>query len=82
MKLIAVLGANGQLGQTIKSLVVTEKDTYKFYSKEEVDITNFESLNHKFSKYDFDFCINCAAYTNVPGAEEDRQKAYFVNCQV
>ncbi|MTE27198.1 dTDP-4-dehydrorhamnose reductase [Winogradskyella ouciana] len=81
MKRIAVLGANGQLGQTLNSLVDKEPDSYSFYSKEDVDITDKESISTLFNKNDFDFCVNCAAFTNVELAEKNVDQAFLVNAE-
>ena len=81
MKRVAVLGANGQLGQTLKSLVGQETGSYDFYSKKDVDITNRESLNTLFKEKTFDYCVNCAAYTNVELAEQDIEGAFSINAK-
>lgn len=81
MKRIAVLGANGQLGQTLNALVDKVSDSYTFYSKEDVDITDKESLSALFKKKDFEFCVNCAAYTNVELAEKEIDRAFLVNAE-
>ena len=79
MKQIAILGAHGQLGRTLQSISALSKDTYYFYSKKEMDITNIESVKEVFNSQDFDFCVNCAAYTNVEGAEVNVEQAFLVN---
>ena len=79
MKKVAVLGANGQLGKTIHSLVKNSLDTYSFFSKSQVDITNKISLEETFRLNNFDYCINCAAYTNVDGAEQNIEDAFSIN---
>lgn len=75
MKQVVVLGSNGQLGQTINSL---NKD-YVFFSHQEVDITIKEDLEKIFKSNQFSYCINCAAYTDVEGAESDEDKAFLIN---
>ena len=69
---VLVTGAGGQLGKTIKALF--SKNNYNlnvvFVTKEELDITNSESTHVFFLNNKFDYCINCAAYTNVEQAEK------------
>lgn len=81
MKNIAVLGSGGQLGQTLKSTVKDEKNFYNFFTRESLDITNKQALELVFSEQKFDFCVNCAAYTNVEGAETDVEKAFLINSE-
>ena len=42
MKRIAVLGANGQLGQTLKLISKDEEHEFSFLSREDIDITDKE----------------------------------------
>src|SRR5690606_13498618 len=46
-----------------------------------LDITNVNTVNDIFDSNNFDFCINCAAYTNVEQAEKERDKAFQVNAE-
>ena len=82
MKRIAVLGANGQLGLTIQSLQKQKGHNYIYYSRHDLDITDNERLREVLDSTDFDFCINCAAYTNVEAAEEKPKEAFLVNAEV
>lgn len=81
MKRIAVLGANGQLGTTIKALSESEAHVFMFFSKEDLDITNKQDVLDLFKPLKLDYCINCAAYTNVEGAETNRELAFAVNAE-
>lgn len=78
---VAVVGANGQLGKTLHSIVKKQNNNYKFFTKEEVDITQKEELIRIFSLNQFDYCVNCAAYTNVEGAEKNSDIAFKVNSE-
>jgi dTDP-4-dehydrorhamnose reductase len=83
MKRVLVTGANGQLGKTIQELF-NNNDlnlNFVFLSKEKLDITSKESLEYYFKKYNFDYCINCAAYTNVEQAEKTPELAYKINAE-
>ncbi|SDB61924.1 dTDP-4-dehydrorhamnose reductase [Flavobacteriaceae bacterium MAR_2010_188] len=78
---VLVTGANGQLAQTFREMfeINSENITFSFVSKEDMSITDRNLLLETFSSNDFDYCINCAAYTNVDGAETDVDAAYEIN---
>lgn len=80
---ILVTGANGQLGKTIEALNAINKSSldFTFVSKNELDITCNEALSLFFKTNNFDYCINCAAYTNVEQAEKTPDIAYKVNAE-
>lgn len=77
---ILVTGANGQLAKTI-ALFKNEVPNYNFVfkSKEELDITDKKAIDTVFKTLSFDFCINCAAYTNVEQAEKTPKIAHEIN---
>lgn len=81
MTSVLVTGANGQLGRTIKELFYVNdlEINFIFVSKSELDITDKEKLCLFFKNNNFDYCINCAAYTNVEQAEKTPEIAYKIN---
>ncbi|MBF8149009.1 dTDP-4-dehydrorhamnose reductase [Winogradskyella sp. F6397] len=79
MKKVIVLGSNGQLGKTIKDFTDSSTIDFHFYSRSDLDITDKTKLETLFACSDFDYCINCAAYTNVEGAETNNEDAYLIN---
>jgi dTDP-4-dehydrorhamnose reductase len=81
MSRILVTGANGQLGQCIKELSskIDSNNTYIFKSSADLNITQYKQVITEFIIGNFDFCINCAAYTNVDKAETDVENAADVN---
>lgn len=82
MKRILVTGAGGQLGLTLKELVVDYPELdFEFRTREALDITDTKVLEGFFADSHYDFCINCAAYTNVERAEEQAQEAFEVNAE-
>lgn len=83
IKNVLVTGANGQLGETIKELYGsnTIKLNFVFVSKKELDITNKREVKLFFNQNKFDYCINCAAYTNVEQAEKTPEIAFKVNAE-
>jgi len=80
MTTILVTGANGQLGQSLQVLSLNEAlIKFIFVSSKELDITKRESVISFLNKKNFDFCVNCAAYTAVDKAESDEDNAKKVN---
>jgi len=66
LKKILVTGANGQLGQCIQKIAPNFKNfQFIFKDSRALDITNKCTLKESFSIENLDYCINCAAYTNV-----------------
>ncbi|MGZ0015679.1 dTDP-4-dehydrorhamnose reductase [Yeosuana sp. AK3] len=79
---ILITGANGQLGLTIQELYAENSAfNFMFTSKSELDITSKRDVKSFFEKHKFDYCINCAAYTNVEQAEKTPDLAYKVNAE-
>lgn len=78
---VLVTGANGQLAKTLKHLFLNTNDQIEFYffNRKELDITSQDALLQSFNKNKYQYCINCAAYTNVELAETEKEKAFLVN---
>ncbi|MBZ9629639.1 dTDP-4-dehydrorhamnose reductase [Salegentibacter sp. LM13S] len=82
MKNILVTGANGQLGACFKKISGNYPDfNFVFKSSSEADITEKPKLEKLFSEINFDWLINCAAYTNVEKAESEEVKAFRINAE-
>lgn len=80
---VLVTGAGGQFGKTIEELYkVNQKELdLVFVSKTKLDITKKEDLKTFFKVHSFQYCINCAAYTNVEQAEKTPEIAFKVNAE-
>ena len=80
---VLVTGANGQLAKTLQKLYKNNEDhiEFTFVTKKEIDITDTQWVQKYFSNNTFDYCINCAAYTNVEQAEKTPDIAYKVNAE-
>lgn len=81
MKLL-LLGASGQLGrewQEFFALVDREDCIVIPYTSDQLDISNVEKVAHELETHQPDVIINCAAYTNVDEAEEERKKVKEIN---
>lgn len=82
MKRILVTGSNGQLGMCIQKIAELHPTLeFTFMNIQELDITNMENMNQIFETSNFDYCINCAAYTNVEQAEKTPERAFEVNAE-
>ena len=79
---ILVTGGSGQLAQCLEDVVINENElNVDFQDLPALDITNKKQLESYFSKYELDYCINCAAYTAVDLSEEQSDLAYAVNAE-
>ena len=76
---ILVTGGKGQLAQCIEKLSSSYQFEFVFRSSTELDITNAKKIEQELSNYNYDYCINCAAYTQVDKAESDAKKADIIN---
>ncbi|PKP16994.1 MAG: dTDP-4-dehydrorhamnose reductase [Bacteroidetes bacterium HGW-Bacteroidetes-21] len=80
MATILVTGANGQLGSEIQNLT-REFGQHEFLMTdlEKLNITSLPSLKKLFNNNKVEYIINCAAFTDVDKAEEDKKEAEKVN---
>jgi len=77
---ILVTGANGQLGKELKDTCSLYSGfEFVFLSKEDFPIHHFELARNFFKTLEPAYCINCAAYTAVDKAEEEKDLAFQVN---
>jgi dTDP-4-dehydrorhamnose reductase len=82
IKHILVTGAAGQLGRSIQEEALAYPDIeFVFANSKVLDITEVDKVNHIFESGDFDYCINCAAYTHVEQAERTPEIAFKVNAE-
>lgn len=77
---ILVTGSNGQLGRSIKSNI-SHFPSYHFIFTDidELDITQKDKIESFINKNNIQIVINCAAYTAVDKAEEEKEKAEAIN---
>lgn len=75
---ILIIGASGLLGKA----VTEELKNYQIFTPTsmELDITKREKIEKYVLEKLPSIIINCAAYTNVDKAEEEKEHAYNINC--
>ena len=86
---ILVTGGNGQLGNEMRIVSQPSKDRYIFTDVVEqdgvqttiLDITNLEAIRKIVRDNDVKVIVNCAAYTNVDGAESNQELAELLNAK-
>jgi dTDP-4-dehydrorhamnose reductase len=78
-KKVLVTGAGGQLGTVLQDRAKTMDMDFVFANSQDLDITDSDKVMAFFAKGNFDYCINCAAYTHVDKAEEDEDTALLIN---
>ena len=78
---ILVTGSKGQLGSEINNLASEYMFNFFFTDKSELDISSKEALSSFIEKNSINVIINCAAYTAVDKAEEEKELAEKINHQ-
>ena len=80
-KTVLVTGANGQVGGELRRLIEQKHlpDRFLFTDKESLDITDQKAVERFITQNGVTHIVNCAAYTDVDGAEENEEAAFAVN---
>ncbi len=83
MKRVLVTGSESQLALCLEELFGNNEDQveYVFKSRQEFDINKPGSVLDLLKRESFDYCLNCAAYTNVEQAEQEKEEAYRTNAK-
>ena len=77
---ILVTGAHSQLGSELQVIAPQFPwCQFLFATKEQLDITDYNSIIKYFSGHSIDYCINCAAYTAVDKSELEKEEAFLIN---
>ncbi len=76
---ILVTGSNGQLGEELRKIAPDYPYEFVFTTREELDLQDMPHISDFIRYGEFDWIINCAAYTAVDRAEEEKEKAELVN---
>lgn len=80
---ILITGANGQLGNEMRIIAKSSSDKYIFTDVNQVeglettflDITDIDAIRQMVAENDVKAIVNCAAWTNVDGAEDPEKYA-------
>lgn len=82
---IVLLGASGQLGREWQYFLDHEYNhgeiTLLPYTSSQLDVTDHQTVRYELREQQPDVVVNCAAFTNVDGAEDQKDKAYQVNVE-
>lgn len=76
---VFVLGAKGMLGSDVMQAAEVAGHEVRGFGHQELDITDPDQLRDRFELDRPDAVINCAAWTDVDGAEDDPEGALLVN---
>lgn len=80
MSKVIVTGSQGQVGRALVNLLQQNRDIELFaYNSQQLDITDQQQVEEKFSQIKPDVVINAAAYTAVDQAENDIDTCEAVN---
>ena len=86
---ILVTGSDGQLGKCLQKVCTSQEEidkifldggglSYYFANREQFDITK-DGIEEVLSSLEIDAVINCAAYVNTDGAEDNSKPAFMSN---
>jgi dTDP-4-dehydrorhamnose reductase len=82
LKSVLVTGAKGQLGNELLDISSTAVNfSWLFTDIDELDITKKTQVKEYLDINKPDVIINCAAYTAVDKAEEEKEKALKLNVE-
>lgn len=77
---IAATGLSGLIGSRLQELLRNEFEFISL-SQEVVDITNKQSVKNVFKTLQYDVFLHLAGYTNVDGAEKEKEIAWKINVE-
>ena len=79
MTKVLITGANGQLGREMRRAMARTGCQCLFTDISELDITDRDAVCRMIESNGVNVIVNCAAYTNVDRAEDDRETADLIN---
>ncbi|MBP6993756.1 NAD(P)-dependent oxidoreductase [Candidatus Woesebacteria bacterium] len=77
---ILITGSTGLIGTRITEML-SEKYDFIPLLQSEIDITNKMAVNARLASTEFDFLLHLAAYTNVDGAESNKELCTSINVE-
>jgi dTDP-4-dehydrorhamnose reductase len=78
---VLVTGAGGQLGQDVVLAGRRAGHDVTACSRDTLDVTDVAAVDRTLTRARPDAVVNCAAYTDVDGAEAEPDRAFAVNAQ-
>lgn len=79
MAKLLVTGAGGMLGQAVAAAAEKSSDQTLALGRDKLDITDAAAVTAAIDQFEPDAVINCAAWTNVDGAETEEAAATEIN---
>lgn len=79
LRKVLITGGSGQLGSDIEEVLLKQQYQAYSFSKNELDVTNYELVAQTVNLVKPDVVIHCAAYTKVELAEDNQDDAYLIN---
>jgi dTDP-4-dehydrorhamnose reductase len=76
-----VTGAAGMLGQEVEAAARRRGHGVVALARGALDVTDAEAVRTRLGAERPDAVVNCAAYTNVDGAESEREAAFRLNAE-
>lgn len=76
---LVILGAGGQLGSELRECAEARAVRAVGLTRAECDITDAASIRSALDQHSADAVINCAAWTDVDGAESHAAEAFAIN---
>lgn len=76
---VVITGANGMLARAVKKYCAFVNDDVSAFSRSELDISERNSVAEAISAASPNVVINCAAFTDVDGAETNADACYAAN---
>lgn len=79
---VLITGADGQLGAALQRILPQMiKAKLFFANRSQLDITDGEQVSRCITDNDISHIVNCAAYTNVDRAEEEKAACSAINAE-
>ena len=75
-----VFGSNGQMGTSFRK-VINNNLEFLMLNRSDLNVTDHVKLQDYILKFQPDFIVNFAAYTNVDGCETNEKIAYELNSE-
>lgn len=78
---VLITGHNGMLGSDLVKLFTEKLGADRVFTRdrEKLDVSRWQSVGQALKEIEPSLVVNAAAYTNVDGAEKERELAYAVN---